>query len=512
MKDIGISEVSRRFENHLQIEKNFRVIVSGKFGFGKTYFVDKFFKERKEKFNNITLFPVNYVISNNEDIFELIKADILKELFLTNKIELKEIKKDTKAQKTSLFFENKPYLIYKFLIKFLSKLNPTLEVPVSLLNELKKISKEYEKNQQKESKTLSQEVFNYASESENKIGSIYEYNYVTKAINILLDEIKTDGKKNVLVIDDLDRIDPEHIFRILNILSAHNNHFGAENKFHFDYIILVCDIDNIKNIFYHKYGNNVDFDGYIDKFYSTDIFKFSNDDAVENYIDSIEIAETKEEKAFQNFLLKKLVRAGLSVRKLIKCRFELNFPTFETDRTNSFKTWQPFSPRFANFNSDFVTLSTDVKIIYFIKLMSIVYGDLDRFKSALENLKREKDNEKDKNLFEIASFILLQNHILKQNGIDLYFSYNKYSDGVGRINLSDFDWPIIKYKNIRFRICLKWRAGNVYDSAYSYFSEAKLQHDPHSGNFDSDITNNDIINIFEGIVNEVINRDYMKYL
>ena len=48
-----------------------------------------------------------------------------------------------------------------------------------------------------------------------------------------LEEIR-NKKKNVLVIDDLDRIDPEHIFRILNILSVHNNHFDSENKFSFD--------------------------------------------------------------------------------------------------------------------------------------------------------------------------------------------------------------------------------------------------------------------------------------
>ena len=69
----------------------------------------------------------------------------------------------------------------------------------------------------------------YLSGHEEIIGSIYEYNYITKAINVFLNEIKGE-KKNVLIVDDMDRIDPEHLFRILNVLSAHNNHFDTENK------------------------------------------------------------------------------------------------------------------------------------------------------------------------------------------------------------------------------------------------------------------------------------------
>jgi hypothetical protein len=34
----------------------------------------------------------------------------------------------------------------------------------------------------------------------------------------------------------------------------------------------VCDIENIRKIFAHKYGGEVDFSGYIDKFYSTEVF------------------------------------------------------------------------------------------------------------------------------------------------------------------------------------------------------------------------------------------------
>ncbi len=79
----------------------------------------------------------------------------------------------------------------------------------------------------------------------------------------------------------MDRIDPEHIFRIFNVFSAQFDLDKDENKFGFDKIILVCDLDNIRNIFANKYGQNVDFSGYIDKFYDI-IFNFEHtEEAVE---------------------------------------------------------------------------------------------------------------------------------------------------------------------------------------------------------------------------------------
>ena len=63
-------------------------------------------------------------------------------------------------------------------------------------------------------------------------------------------------KKVVLIVEDLDRIDPAHLFRILNIFSAHIDYCYKNavipdrsivgNKFGFDNIVLVCDFSNIK--------------------------------------------------------------------------------------------------------------------------------------------------------------------------------------------------------------------------------------------------------------------------
>mgnify|MGYP003294660512 CR=1 FL=1 len=91
----------------------------------------------------------------------------------------------------------------------------------------------------------------------NNKGRLFEYDIITHLINRIIDKIKAteDSKPIILVIDDLDRIDPEHIFRILNILSAHNNYCHTSNhKFGIDKTILVCDIINIRHIDKNKYG------------------------------------------------------------------------------------------------------------------------------------------------------------------------------------------------------------------------------------------------------------------
>lgn len=69
------------FEKHL--EENSRIVFSAKFGKGKTTFLkeifiknqEKYFKEKK--YEVIHLFPVNYAVATNEDIFRYIKYDII---------------------------------------------------------------------------------------------------------------------------------------------------------------------------------------------------------------------------------------------------------------------------------------------------------------------------------------------------------------------------------------------------------------------------------------------------
>lgn len=94
MEPISIDKELVAFKEHL--ERNERTIFSAKFGDGKTYFLNEFKKkysddnkesaDKKEKYYFITLYPVNYSVAENQDIFEYIKRDILLQLAKDEKL------------------------------------------------------------------------------------------------------------------------------------------------------------------------------------------------------------------------------------------------------------------------------------------------------------------------------------------------------------------------------------------------------------------------------------------
>ena len=83
----------------------------------------------------------------------------------------------------------------------------------------------------------------------------------------------------------MDRLDPAHLFRILNVLSAHIDACYKDavqpdktltgNKFGLDNIVIVIDYDNLRSIFAHFYGKDTDPQGYLSKFLSSVHFTYS---------------------------------------------------------------------------------------------------------------------------------------------------------------------------------------------------------------------------------------------
>lgn len=280
------------FKNHLNIVGNERIIFSGKFGVGKSTFLKNFFEEGKQinlfgkkKFNPIYLFPVNYSVASNEDIFKYIKYDILYELILKYNISLDG--NDFSPFLTSQFYLS--YNLPKIIASVISFFPKVGKVSNEFYDKFSKIHEElidfYKKSNEGEDKDIKEFYEMYV----NQEGSIYEYNLITKLIENKLEELKGDDEiENVLIIEDLDRIDPHHIFRLFNVFAAHfDNKEYDKNKFGFDKVIFVCDIENIRNIFRHQYGINTDFSGYIDKFYSKNIFDFRFSNYLYHNFDSI---------------------------------------------------------------------------------------------------------------------------------------------------------------------------------------------------------------------------------
>ena len=74
-KMIPIEPYLKDFQQYL--DANSRCILSAKFGNGKSYFVSRFMDEYSKEYLFIPIYPVNYQVMDNKDIFELIKRDIL---------------------------------------------------------------------------------------------------------------------------------------------------------------------------------------------------------------------------------------------------------------------------------------------------------------------------------------------------------------------------------------------------------------------------------------------------
>jgi hypothetical protein len=310
--------MSLSFEKHLESPDNHRIIFSAKYGEGKTHFLKNIFfssEENQKKYETVHLFPVNYAVASNEDIFELIKRDIITNLIQSDRlfqpdslleILVKHLSFLSNNRKTLIFIGIKTifpvllllvksvcivpvgiFIVLKFILKSLS----SKEILAKFIRILKSLFsteiKELGKKHSEETESSEKKIKKHLTKQQKKTGSIYEYDLISEIITKQIEKLKgteNTKKETILIIDDLDRLDPEHIFRLLNIFSAHCDvHYYTEesapkkhNKFNFDKIIFVCDVENLRSLFHHRYGAEANFRGYLDKFYSGgEIFNYN---------------------------------------------------------------------------------------------------------------------------------------------------------------------------------------------------------------------------------------------
>lgn len=285
-------DISEKFEDHFNIQNNTNIFLSGRFGSGKTTFIDSFFLERA-KHNVIKLSPVNYSVATNEDIFELLKVDIIIHLLRKKIIKpgkqaecikiLEDIVKNDETIGLSLFN------FMSLGIATATSISTESSIPVSIAALLTNILPQFV-DKYKETKESLETNYNLAFEllekQRNQIGSIYEEDKHTQLINTFLKACTShfEFESNILIIDDLDRLDPHHIFRLLNIIGSHTYNV-SRSKFGFDKIIVIGDHKAIECIYKHRYGKESDFKGYLDKFFSNQIFNFNIADSQKSIVE-----------------------------------------------------------------------------------------------------------------------------------------------------------------------------------------------------------------------------------
>ena len=274
------------------LNNNCRGILSARFGDGKSFFLNEVKKQLSDKYLFLTIYPVNYQVAENKDIFEYIKRDILLQILMTSEIDFSDEKYGFSLRLWGFFNRNGKDLVSDIVSLIASSL---ANIPQDAIKVFRDNIAKFKDFSKKANSSQSDSIESYLDEFASQKGGIYEFDPISRIIYQLITDIKENsGKQVILVIEDMDRIDPAHIFRILNVFSAHWDmqdyseqklaHGNPLNKYNFDKILLVCHFQNIRNIFHHLYGEKTDFTGYIHKFSSSTPYEYSLKDVIEEWI------------------------------------------------------------------------------------------------------------------------------------------------------------------------------------------------------------------------------------
>jgi hypothetical protein len=321
-------EMFRHFHNHIVSEENSRILFSAPYGVGKTTFLSNFFRVHEKDYFLIRLYPVNYSVASNEDIFQLIKHDILFQILNSTEIDFK-IETFNHIETIWMYYNAYKSELLSKLFSFLPK---TGNAVIDNIEKIYALLESYGNNRIKGAvKDEKKDIKKHITDIESSLGAIYEDDFVTILINDLITKTK---KQPILIIDDLDRLDPEHIFRILNIYSCHFDRPNRQDKFNFSKVIIVCDIDNIKSIYKHKYGIKTDFHGYINKFYSTKVYEFTNVEQTIKWVlqkcqndneETLMFLDNYDLKFLQSLLNSMIIYRVLSFRDILKLNYHREY-------------------------------------------------------------------------------------------------------------------------------------------------------------------------------------------
>ena len=193
------------FKEHLLDGNNGRIIFSGKYGVGKTRFLQNFFKPENqrrhlggEKYTEYRLSPVNYSISQTDDIIEYIKYDIIIE-FLRKGVTIEKAVPGFLHTLPDFLKKNLDKVLAAF-IYMIPKLGKEVYESWEKLNELKEEYLKYHDNATRQDDDM---LIGQLTRIEAKTGSLYANDAVTAIIKKV---VNRDEQHAILILDDLDRL------------------------------------------------------------------------------------------------------------------------------------------------------------------------------------------------------------------------------------------------------------------------------------------------------------------
>lgn len=215
---IPVDGAVKQFNLHLKSHP--RTILSARFGDGKSFFLAEAEQQLKKRFVFLKIYPVNYQVADNQDIFEYIKRDLLFQLYE------KGLVSDTYEIPDSIaayfFLKNSWEEFAEEILKTISYFDAsnTIRATLGAIKFLKSIKKRFDEFK-KNGGEVGARIERFISVFDNR--GIYEDDPITAIICDIISTWKRSHRqqKVCLVFEDMDRIDPAHIFRIMNVISAH---------------------------------------------------------------------------------------------------------------------------------------------------------------------------------------------------------------------------------------------------------------------------------------------------
>ena len=323
---IPIDDAIEDFRHH--IDAHDRTILSARYGDGKSFFLSHFMEnpDVTERYTFLTIFPVNYQVTENRDIFDLIKRDILLQMLLKGVVETDiEI---TDAEALALYIQCQPLSFIEGFIPLIADISTSEGASrvAAVIVGIKKVFKTLKQKldvikQQSDDSRLDQ--FFSAVEQNPIVGQDAISSIIQKGIKQYKE--KHPNKQVALIVEDMDRIDPAHLFRILNVFSAHIDYcynLGLQpnetlvgNKFGLDKIIFVLHYQNVQNIYSHFYGSETSFEGYIEKFCSSNYFSYSLQEQRDRFFFQRIAKETGLNSELLNYIIKPSDFKEMTIRK-----------------------------------------------------------------------------------------------------------------------------------------------------------------------------------------------------
>ena len=170
---INIENPDKKFNKHLNNPQNDRILFSGKFGTGKSFFLKKYFEARTAEYNVFWISPVHYVVGANQDIFEWIKFEIAHEL-VTKYLATPAEKKLSNNFLVQCYIYQKPAAIFVKLITYITGQAVELKTGIDPLALFEKDFQEFKSFAGKSLQSDPAKLLDFIEQNLEKTGSIYE--------------------------------------------------------------------------------------------------------------------------------------------------------------------------------------------------------------------------------------------------------------------------------------------------------------------------------------------------